>query len=323
MDEFVSIIIPCYNHKNFLPKRLESVFSQTFQDFEVILLDDCSTDGSWELLKGFDNHPKVSYCIRNEVNSGSPFKQWEKGILLAKYNIIWIAESDDYCRKDFLEKMVVRFQFDTQLVYSNSHYINIDDNLIKSKFPNWSAKDNIISSRWNSDYFNYGINEISTYLCFRNTIVNSSSVLFRKPSKFPLELLSMKYCGDWYFWIYQLKSGNINYCHEKLNYFRAHEDSSRSINSMNDEVVRIKEISKCIQFARNIASIKYPRLIDFVNYSYLTKYYAWNYSELKLPRYFLIYLPWFLIPVLIFNYIHHKLRKLFDYLCLNLKLTVI
>lgn len=74
----VSIIVPNYNHLEFLPQRLETIFNQSFQDFEVILLDDCFTDASWEYLKRFENHPKVSHLIRNEFNSGSPFRQWKK-----------------------------------------------------------------------------------------------------------------------------------------------------------------------------------------------------------------------------------------------------
>ena len=101
----VSIIIPNYNHSKFLQQRLDSVFNQTFQDFEVILLDDCSTDNSVDILKKYANHPKVSHLELNKQNSGSPFKQWQKGITMAKGTYIWIAETDDYCEFNFLDQM--------------------------------------------------------------------------------------------------------------------------------------------------------------------------------------------------------------------------
>ena len=51
----ISIIIPNYNHAKYLPQRLESVYNQTYQDFEVILLDDCSNDDSVTILNIFNN----------------------------------------------------------------------------------------------------------------------------------------------------------------------------------------------------------------------------------------------------------------------------
>lgn len=102
----VSIILPNYNHYTYLPKRLDSILNQTYQDFEVILLDDASTDDSIFLLEKYKNHPKVSHFIKNKENSGSPFIQWHKGLLLAKGEITWIAESDDVCDLDFLEKLI-------------------------------------------------------------------------------------------------------------------------------------------------------------------------------------------------------------------------
>ena len=63
----VSVIVPNYNHAAFLPKRLESIFNQTYQDFEVILLDDASTDTSVEVLSQYADHPKVTHFVVNEI----------------------------------------------------------------------------------------------------------------------------------------------------------------------------------------------------------------------------------------------------------------
>ena len=84
-------------------QRLESVYNQTYQDFEVILLDDCSNDDSVTILNTYAKHPKTSHVVFNDKNSGSPFKQWAKGLALAKGEFIWIAESDDVADLSFLE----------------------------------------------------------------------------------------------------------------------------------------------------------------------------------------------------------------------------
>ena len=64
----VSIIIPNYNHAKYLPQRLESVYNQTYQDFEVILLDDCSNDDSVTILNTYAKHPKTSHVVFNVFN---------------------------------------------------------------------------------------------------------------------------------------------------------------------------------------------------------------------------------------------------------------
>lgn len=97
----VSIIVPNYNHSKYLNQRLDSILNQTYQDFEVILLDDVSSDNSVEILQAYSKHPKVSHLIVNEQNSGNTFKQWQKGIALAKGTFVWIAESDDFCEPHF------------------------------------------------------------------------------------------------------------------------------------------------------------------------------------------------------------------------------
>ena len=100
-DAFVSVILPNYNHAEFLPERLDSIYNQTYQNLEVIILDDCSTDESVSILNNYKNHPKTAHFVINKENTGSPFIQWEKGFKLVKGDVIWIAESDDYCDLNF------------------------------------------------------------------------------------------------------------------------------------------------------------------------------------------------------------------------------
>src|SRR5580658_382186 len=98
----VSVIVPNYNHARFLHRRIDTILAQTFQDFELILLDDCSTDESSSILREYGSDARVRLEF-NEVNSGSPFKQWNKGVRLAQGKYIWMAESDDYAAPRLLE----------------------------------------------------------------------------------------------------------------------------------------------------------------------------------------------------------------------------
>src|SRR5215467_16170811 len=113
----VSIVVPNYNHARFLPQRLDSILGQTFQDFELILLDDCSTDDSRSVLSQHGRDPRVRIEF-NEVNSKNPFKQWNKGVGLARGEYVWIAESDDYADERFLEKLVARLDAEPRAAFA-------------------------------------------------------------------------------------------------------------------------------------------------------------------------------------------------------------
>ena len=71
----VSVIVPNYNYARFLPKRLETILNQTYTNFEVIILDDCSSDNSKEIIEYYRKNPHTSQIVYNTHNSGSPFKQ--------------------------------------------------------------------------------------------------------------------------------------------------------------------------------------------------------------------------------------------------------
>ncbi|WP_029037680.1 glycosyltransferase family 2 protein [Salinimicrobium xinjiangense] len=102
----VSVILPNYNHALYLQERMDSILNQTYRNFELIILDDASTDQSHEILEKYRDHEKVTQFLINRINTGSPFVQWKKGLELARGEIIWIAESDDSCESNFLEVQV-------------------------------------------------------------------------------------------------------------------------------------------------------------------------------------------------------------------------
>ncbi|TNJ45773.1 glycosyltransferase family 2 protein [Tamlana fucoidanivorans] len=286
MNPKVSVIIPNYNHAPFLQQRFDTVFNQTFQDFEVILLDDASTDGSLELLQRYAQHPKVSQLVLNTKNSGSPFKQWKKGIDLAQGAYIWIAESDDYCELNFLETLLKLFEKNTVLVYCASEIINF----LGEQEGRHVWADALDKKRWTKSYTNTGENEILEYLRFRNTITNASAVVFKKKAvddiAFPVH---MTFCGDWYIWIELLKQGEIAYTCQRLNYFRRHRDTTKSVKPLPLEQKRVHEYIEIVMkhsngFSRFINRSKYYWIFD----EWRDKFKS-NHKIKNLPLDFLIY----------------------------------
>lgn len=222
----VSVIVPNYNHSRYLEKRFDSIFNQTFRDYEIIIFDDCSTDDSVHVLESFRNHPKVSHFILNEENSGSPFMQWKKGIELAKGEFVWIAETDDFAESVFLEKAVLTLKNnqDVNLVYVDSTIVNVEDEPIGL----WSSIKNkrFKTTKWSKEYGISGKKEVIDFLLHSTTINNASAVLFRKKSLadkgFLKELAAYKTSGDLFTYIFVALQGKISYIAQPLNNYREH-----------------------------------------------------------------------------------------------------
>lgn len=216
----VSVILPNYNHAPFLKKRIDSILNQTFQDFELIILDDKSPDNSKEIIEQYRNNSHVSHIIYNEENSGSTFKQWNKGISLAKGEYIWIAESDDYSDKSFLEEAIdLMHKTNATITFSLSYIVDKDDNILYKK-------DEIIKYETITS-----LEFLNKHLCYNNSIYNASMSLFRRDAIINInwnKLLTFKYCGDWFFWSELLKNkleGNVSEVKKHLNYFRTHSNN--------------------------------------------------------------------------------------------------
>lgn len=215
MNPLVSVIIPNYNHAQYLHERIESILTQTFQNFEVIILDDCSTDNSKEIIDKYSCHPQISHIIYNESNSGSTFIQWNKGFSLAKGKYIWIAESDDFCENNMLETLLntISRQSDNVLAFCLSQFVNAEGNKISPFLK--TRKDIIIS----------GKNFIKIFMTSENAIHNASSAIFKKEciSFIPVDYTTFKAAGDRLFWIEIAKQGNVAMVNTPLNYFRQHQ----------------------------------------------------------------------------------------------------
>ncbi len=228
MNPLVSVIVPNYNHAKYLPARMDSILNQTFRNFEIIILDDSSTDESREIIESYRRQEQVTDIIYNETNSGSPFRQWNKGIVMAKGEFIWMAESDDSCKLSFLERTVEKMQeYPTVgLVYSQSLEV---DEISGTEYLSFQDSPRF-KKVFKRSYFAEGRKEISEKLVHENTIPNASGVLFRKSvyKRAGGADESMKLCGDWFLWTKMLLVSDIYFIAEPLNIFRLTNFSVRS-----------------------------------------------------------------------------------------------
>ena len=224
----VSVIVPNYNHSQFLDLRLESIYKQTEENIEVILLDDSSTDSSREILSQYQDHPKTAYTIFNQKNSGNTFVQWDKGLKLARGKYVWIAESDDYCKEGFLETVLQPLEENpgVALAFCQSHEINSSGKRIGNWINHTAA---FPINIFHEDFIMEGNFFIEKFLIHRNVIPNVSAVLFRREDLvriLPLKIEPfLKYNADWFYYIQLLCNSKVSFVAESLNYFRSHENS--------------------------------------------------------------------------------------------------
>src|SRR5471030_2653963 len=104
----VSICVPNLNTRPFLPERFETIFNQTFQDWELIVCDSHSDDGSWEYIQELAAHEprmRISQTPRNGIYAG-----FNDCIKQARGEYVYIATSDDTMASDCLEKMVAALE---------------------------------------------------------------------------------------------------------------------------------------------------------------------------------------------------------------------
>lgn len=226
----VSVIVPNYNHSAFLKTRLDCIYNQTYKNFEVLLLDDCSKDNSREILTEYaEKYPEKTKLMFNEQNSGGVFFQWAKGVKNSTGELCWIAESDDYCDTNFLEELVPAFA-DEDVKLSYCKYCFTDENDNKNPDGFFYYVGTVDDKKWRSNYVNDSADEVDSALGILNSIPNASGAVFRNPGEndvfFREDWYKMKICGDWIFYLYIIKGGKVAYSVDTTSYFRFHSNNS-------------------------------------------------------------------------------------------------
>jgi glycosyltransferase involved in cell wall biosynthesis len=246
----VSVIIPNYNYARYLPQRINSIINQSVKPYEIIFLDDCSSDDSIMVAKQLlDNCGIACKIIKNDKNIGV-YNQWRKGIELASGDYIWIAEADDFATYNFLELTCEKFYLDSaiNLVYCQSMIVDKDGAVVyQNTLPHTKQ---LSESQWLEDFCAIGSQLATQYCFYRNIIVNVSSCVFRRDAvltmvDFDFLTTNFKYCGDWYFYVSLMLAGKIYYLSQPLNMFRKH-DSGVTLSKANSpeylaELIKIKQ----------------------------------------------------------------------------------
>lgn len=243
----ISVVIPNYNYEKFLLQRVYSVLYQNYKISELIILDDCSKDGSRDLIdeieENINNYINIKK-IYNKKNSGTAFKQWEKGFVNASGEYVWIAEADDYCEKNMLSLLVdkIKSSSDVMLAYVDTAFIDVSG--IKQLKTIKPEIDILNTGHWDKDFINDGVDEIKNYSYLNCTIANVSSCLIKNDDYRNIfeEAGKFKQAGDWYFYISIMEKGKVAFVNKALNYYRAHGNNVTSTTKKEMHLSEIKKI---------------------------------------------------------------------------------
>ncbi|MBD2260573.1 glycosyltransferase [Pseudanabaena sp. FACHB-2040] len=132
----VSVVMTAFNSSAYLSEAVESILNQTFSDFEFIVIDDCSTDDTWEILSSYAARDERISLVRNEENLGTA-KSSNKGLCLAKGEYIARFDSDDIALPNRLQEQVKYMESNPSvaLITTPVEYINIKGEGIGYYFP--------------------------------------------------------------------------------------------------------------------------------------------------------------------------------------------
>ena len=236
----ISVIVPNYNYAHYLSERLNSILNQDYPLFEIIFLDDLSTDESLDVANKILAGQEVDYrIISNDANSGSVFRQWKKGVDLAQGSHVWIAEADDACSENFLSETRKGFRTPgVVLSYCESRQVDKDSNFLARDYLYYVS--DVDQRRWLTPFVLDGNQAVSEIFCIKNTIPNVSAVIFDAAClRSVLDLnqeriLLYRFAGDWLVYVEILKHGRISFTPVPANMHRRHE-SSVTLNSFGVE----------------------------------------------------------------------------------------
>jgi glycosyltransferase involved in cell wall biosynthesis len=217
-----SIIIPAYNAEKYIGKTLDSILAQTFQDFECLVVDDGSSDGTVDVVKNYDD-PRIK--LFTQSNSGGPARPRNIGLKNSQGEYIFIFDSDDIMLPEKLEMSVKALDSnsDADILFSNFSSIDEQDKIIKSDFlAEYDSFWKLIEKAEQRGDVHFLTAQNVYPALVRTNFIGTSSVVLRASKtknkyKFDEDLSN---ADDYLFWALFLKSHNAIYVNAMFHSYR-------------------------------------------------------------------------------------------------------
>jgi glycosyltransferase involved in cell wall biosynthesis len=209
----VSFVVPCYKLAHLLPECINSILGQTFEDFEILIMDDCSPDNTPEVANSFKD-PRVRH-IRNEPNLRH-LRNYNKGIELSRGEYIWLISADDYLRKPYvLENYIQVLEKSPRIGYSFCAGVGVRKGLETEvlSYSIYDKHDCVVSGH-----------RLLEKLAYSNIVLAASGLVrrecYQRHGAFPLD---MPYAGDWYLWCLFALHYDVAFFAEPMVAYREHD----------------------------------------------------------------------------------------------------
>ncbi|TSD63010.1 glycosyltransferase [Inquilinus sp. KBS0705] len=216
----VSIALCTYNGRLFLPEQLDSIIDQTHQQLEIIIIDDCSTDGTWQIIEEYAAKDSRIKYYKNETNLGFN-KNFERAISLCTGYFIAISDQDDIWEPFKVERLLANIG-NNWLIFSNSALI----------YHNGAVKQGKLLYK-----FKYGKRNYRSIL-LQNFVTGHTCLMTRE---FVQRIIPFPANGyyDWWIGFIALYHNKLVYLKEMLTKYRVHENSVTQIEFNDEERQRI------------------------------------------------------------------------------------
>lgn len=141
MEELISVIVPVHNAEKYLPECIDSIITQSYQNLEIILVDDCSDDRSPSICDDYAKKDSRIYVIHREVKGGEGgAKARNDGIDHASGSVFYFMDSDDYIESNMLARMYdIMCREQSECVVSSFHYADSEGNELSWRVPELSS----------------------------------------------------------------------------------------------------------------------------------------------------------------------------------------
>jgi glycosyltransferase involved in cell wall biosynthesis len=217
-NPLVSIVMCVYNGERYLESQLNSILSQTYQNFELLILDDKSTDNSLGILKRYSQNDSRIVLIENKRNLGFN-KNFEKGIIYSKGDLIAISDQDDIWLPEKVELLVANIE-DNILIYSNS-------SLIEGVVDTDQRLDSNLTHIDNPSYKNF---------LDSNFLTGHTCMFKRELVKHITPFGEDVFFYDWWIGFASSYLGKVKYLDRVLTRYRIHDSSVIQLFSANPDV---------------------------------------------------------------------------------------
>lgn len=223
MAPLISVIMPVYNAEDYIKTAIESILNQTEADYELIIIDDCSDDGTSDIIRSYANIDKRIRIIRNEHNSGIVYSL-NCGLKMASGKYIARMDADDYSDITRFEKQIKYLEINSNVVLCGTWTRNVGANKYE-----WRIKDNEM--------------QLSIRLLF-HTVIAHPTFMIRKSflDKYHLAYDESYYPAEDYAFLSEIvKHSNIGLVHSELLRYRVHSKQISEVKkSLQKE--KVKEI---------------------------------------------------------------------------------